>query len=515
MIMKFFIQTYGCQMNLSDSERFSAVLHDLGFVETNNIEESDLIIINTCSVKQKAEDRINGFIKVIREKVGDKAIIAITGCIARRIWDESKNVKGTFQKKLEKRENELLKKFPAANIIIETKYFYRINEKLSKILGKDKILIKDQAEDYLTLLPKYKSSFLAYVPISTGCNHFCTFCIVPFSRGKENCRGAEEIINEIFNLLKNGYKEITLLGQTVNRWINPKFTSNFEYNEAQTIIKGLNTKTISKKNLKAWRNFFTEEFSTQKSFLQFSEELYMPRDFLQLLQVIDQIPGEWWLNWVSSHPNYLTDALIKYIGFSIKNNDLNAKVITHQKSYLHFALQSGSDEILKRMNRRHTFSEFYKRIEKIYKECPSISLSTDIITGFVGETDQDFKKTLIAEKKCRFDMIYISEYSPRTGTAAARLKDNVSLELKRKRKEELNDLLRIIALKKNKKLLGKRCRVLITEFDKKRKCLVGKSISHKEVRIYTNPEIQYVGNFVDVKITEVTPWALKGEIVKL
>lgn len=498
-------------MNLSDSERFSSILAEIGFEPCKTYSEADLLIINTCSVKQKAEDRINGYIKFVRSQVGVSPVIVISGCIARRIWDENRNVSKTFQKKVNERENELLKQFPLANFVIETKYFYKIREKLAKAFNEPSYVLKTDKIDYLSYTPLYNSRISAYVPISTGCNHFCTFCIVPFSRGKEVCRSAEEIITEVSGLIKKGYKEITLLGQTVNRWINPNFSSMFEYNEAQTYIKGLNAKSVPRFELNKWRKRFAESVNsnTQVNF----DSCFMPRDFLQLLQVLDQLPGEWWLNWVSSHPNYLTSKLIKYIGESVKNNNSQALFRTHQKAYLHFALQSGSDNILKKMNRRHTFSQFYERIKKIRQACPSVSLSTDIIVGFVGETEKDFKMTVEAEKKCKFEMIYISEYSPRKGTAAARLKDDISLETKASRKIKLNEVLKTIALRQNKKLINSCQRVLLESYNTKSKCFLGRTFQNKVIQIKARSSLKnLIGEFIDVRVTSVTAWALSGDI---
>ncbi len=498
-------------MNLSDSERFSSILAEIGFEPCKTYSEADLLIINTCSVKQKAEDRINGYIKFVRSQVGVSPVIVISGCIARRIWDENRNVSKTFQKKVNERENELLKQFPLANFVIETKYFYKIREKLAKAFNEPSYVLKTDKIDYLSYTPLYNSRISAYVPISTGCNHFCTFCIVPFSRGKEVCRSAEEIITEVSNLIKTGYKEITLLGQTVNRWINPKFSNMYEYNEAQTSIKGLNDKLVLKKELNKWSTQF-EKFLNNNIPLDFSS-VFMPRDFLQLLQVLDRLPGEWWLNWVSSHPNYFTLKLINYIGKSIENNNDKALHRTHQKSYLHFALQSGSDDILKKMNRRHNFKQFYERIKKIKETCPGISLSTDIIVGFIGETEKDFKMTIDAEKKCKFEMIYISEYSPRKGTAAARLQDDISLETKANRKIRLNEVLKTIALRQNKKLITSWQRVLLESYNIKSKCFMGRTFQNKVIQIKANSNLKnLIGKFIDVKVASVTAWALSGNI---
>lgn len=503
----YFIQTYGCQMNESDSERFSTFLQNLGIQEEDHFQKADLIIINSCSVRQKAEDRINGFVNKIRDLTQDtNPTIVLTGCIARRIWDDSKYVTNSSQKSTVQRERELLETFPQVDVIVETKNFPSIGEKLGFQRNFD-----EKPEHYLSFKPKYKSSYQAYVPISTGCNHFCTFCIVPFSRGKEICRSASEIIREVFDLVQHGYKDITLLGQTVNRWINPNFIDEYEYNEALTSIPGLNEHPMGKKDLESWRLFFEKTIDGQ----DYSDvDLIMPKDFLQLLQVLDQIPGEWWTTWISSHPNYMTRELVKFIGESSRKSFFKEENVAggHQRPYLHFALQSGSDRMLKRMNRRHTMNEFIKIVDEMNKNIDELMLSTDIIVGFVNESEQDFLDTIKAQKRCEFDMIYISEYSPRAGTASARLPDKIPPEEKAERKERLNDVLKEVALKKNKKLVGTLQKVLITGNDRKTGFAQGRTAHNKIVRITNEKSKKMEGTFVDVTITSCTPWALEGTI---
>lgn len=525
----YFIQTFGCQMNYSDSERMAAFLSDLGMQNADSIYNADLIVLNTCSVRQKAEDRINGFVNNIRSKVGEKPKIVITGCMARRVWDDKIKIKTASQKPQEERYKELLKIFPKVDIVIETKEFAKIGNLLSEIFNQPDWKTenrKDQPDHYLSFKPKYKNNFQAYVPISTGCNHFCTFCIVPYSRGKEFCRRAEEIIREVFELVLNGYKDITLLGQTVNRWINPDKINEFKYDEALTKIDTLNEIYMDDQDLKEWKNFFEFKINSKNNIeekLNFetqSFKLKMPRDFLQLIQVLDQIPGNWWTTWISSHPNYMTKELIQYIGKSV-DEMLNNKFSLHQRPYIHFALQSGSDRMLKKMNRRYSYDEFYKIVRLFRKAVKNISLSTDVIVGFVDETEEDFEKTLKAQKECKFDMIYISEYSPRPGTASARLTDNVDPKIKAKRKEELNELLKKIAFKNAKKLLGTNQIVLLESYDEKKNVLSGRTSTNKEVQIdmqSTKDDFsknQYLGNFAFVKIISNTPWALKGEFICL
>lgn len=514
-LQTYHILTFGCQMNVSDSERFSAYLEGVGLTQVDHFQKADLIILNTCSVKQKAENRINGVVNNIRSLTKDtNPTIVVTGCMARRIWDEEKNFSNSSQKSSSKRANELKQSFPLVDIVVETKYFSSIGS----LLG-FKPKFNENPEHYLSFKPKYKSNFQAFIPISTGCNHFCTFCIVPFSRGKEICRPSEEIIREVFDLVKAGFKDITLLGQTVNRWINPDFQSEFDYNEAMTYIEGLNKVRMTDYELRVWHKFFTAKLNNDESAeLEFSDNLAQPKDFLQLLQVLDQIPGQWWTTWVSSHPNYMTNELIEFVGESVKSsfyfnkeNNLseNSSSAGHQRPYLHFALQSGSNNMLKRMNRRHSIEEFSKIVHKMDQEIPGLSLSTDIIVGFIGETEDDFNETLKAENELKFDMMYISEYSPRKGTAAARIKDNVPIEVKSKRKIVLNDLLKKVAFEKNEKLIGTKRLVLIDGIDKKTGKLTARTSHNKLVRLESKDE-SLIGTFAMCELKNCSAWAFEA-----
>lgn len=502
----FNIITYGCQMNQSDSERFTAYLENLGLKSANHFQKADIIVINSCSVRQKAEDKINGVVKNIRSLTQEKSpVIILTGCIARRIWNDEKAVANSSQKNFTAREVELKKRFKEIDLIVETKNFSNI----ASFLG-IKPKFNDDVSHYLSFKPSYKSTFQAYVPISTGCNHFCTFCIVPFARGKEVCRDAQSIIREVFELVQNGYKDITLLGQTVNRWINPMFTGEFNYNEALTRIEGLNKEPMDVENLNKWRTFFELKLKNQQSAQNFSN-LKQPRDFLQLIQVLDQIPAKWWTTWISSHPNYMTNELIDFVASSSKSM-LKDPMSAHQRPYLHFALQSGNNRILKRMNRRYTIEEFSQIVKRMDERIEYLNLSTDIIVGFIDETQEEFSDTLLAEKNLKFDMIYISEYSPRKGTASERIKDKIPLEVKAQRKVELNEVLKSVAIDKNKKYIGRYLDVLCDGIDRKSKCIQARSANNKLVRINNIKSQSYIGEFIKVKITGCTAWNLEAEL---
>ncbi len=502
-------------MNYSDTERFRKILESCNCIPTSQVDQADLIIFNTCSVKQKAEDRVIGMYRQIQElKKHDPTLkVILTGCMAKRSWGEVKIDTG-IQKREEDREKEIKKVMPWVDIVLQTKDF----PKLPKILGLGDTEVqenKEEIESYLSYHPKYSSKFSAYVPISTGCDHFCTYCIVPFARGREVCRSAEEVIIEVFELVKEGYKDITLLGQTVNRWVNPEYDDEIKKGSiANTKIPELNNKPLDRAVLNNWEKMFKKVLgSTDNEKVSIESEItgmVMPRDFLQLIQVLDQIPGNWWTTFLSSHPNYMTAPLIQFLGNSVTNSFVRGGK-GHQRPYMHFALQSGSDHILKRMNRRHTYKQFKDVVDMMKKYIPDLTLSTDIIVGFPKETEEDFQKTVDAIKECSFDMAYISEYSPRNGTAAAFLKDDVSRKKKGEWKRYLNEVLAHTALEKNNKLVDTKQLVLIDRIDKKGRC-IGRNEGYKQVSIEKG-EKKYVGEFVEVEIVECTPWALKGKVI--
>jgi len=468
-IKKYYIRTFGCQMNYSDSERFADVMNQIGYIPSNNYNDSDLVIFNTCSVKQQAEDRILGLKKkmdLLKRKNSDLKII-LTGCMAKRSWKIDTHV--NMQVKWEK---VLMKRMPWLDWIIETKDF----TKLPALLGID-IKIKPNPEDYLSLHPIYKNKFQAYVPISTGCDHFCTFCIVPYARGSEICRPYEDIYSEVLNLVEKGYKDISLLGQTVNRWINPKFDSEYPKTAGATYIKGLNENNLINKENES-------------------------KDFLQLLQKIDLIKGDWWFNFMSSHPNYMTKELIKFLAVS-----------KHFRPSIHFAMQSGSDKILKRMNRRHNISEFIEKVKLIREIVPNVSITTDVIVGFPGETQGDFEETIKVMQELEFDLAFISEFSSRKGTTASIIDDDVSHTEKERRKKYLNDeILAKSALKQNNKLLNQIIKSLVERIDNKGH-IVARTLNYKEVIITNSDDENLIGQFVNIKITKVSPWKVWGEIV--
>lgn len=485
-IKTYYIKTYGCQMNENDSERIARVMRNLGLQKTENIQSADVIIYNTCSVRHTAEDRVFGLGANIRDLKEARntnftiptskthyslPITIVTGCMVRRRWIEG-------QKEAEDREKAFKKllgdRLSWADIILEITDITRLSELLQprRELPKSKPRDFKRKSDYLTIRPLHNSTYSAAVPISTGCNEFCTFCIVPYARGKLKHRSPKVIYEEIKRLINDGYKDITLLGQIVNNWEYPS--------------------------------------GTQHSALS-----VQPKNFLELIQNIDTIPGDYWLTFISSYPNYFTDDLISYIANSVSTDNKDTQTAGHVRPYIHVALQSGSNDVLQRMNRKYTIEKFVDRCEKMKKEIPFLNLSTDIIVGFPGETEADFQKTVSVMKRLEFDMAYINRYSERSGTAAAHLEDNIPLAEKKRREKVLDDVLRKTALQNNKKLLGNTLPVLIERIEKNKNSAVGygRTFNMKNIKIrLTNTSKVAAGDFVTTEITKTDAFRLQGRI---
>lgn len=358
--MKYFIFTLGCQMNVSDSQRIAGVLDSLGLKSAPE-EEADLIIVNACSVRQSAVDRIYGKLK----KWQDKKVI-ISGCLL-----------PADKEKLKKR----------VELIFNIKDLPQLPKYLSDILGKKFDYPKKSLnKDYFTLAPSLgKGESEAFVPIMTGCDHFCSYCAVPYTRGREYSRKEEEIINEVSCLIKKGFKKIVLLGQNVNRY-------------------GL---------------------SGKKGGLKIKNP-----PFVKLLKKLIKIPGQFEIKFISPNPWDFPDELI----------DLIAKEPKLSKE-IHLPVQSGDDKILRKMNRPYTAQQYIELVNKLKTKINGLKLSTDIIVGFPGETKKAFENTLKLCKKANFDKAYIAMYSPRPGTSAFRLEDDVPKEEKKRRWQILEEMI--------------------------------------------------------------------------
>jgi tRNA-2-methylthio-N6-dimethylallyladenosine synthase len=458
--MKYYIKIFGCQMNYSDAERISTILEKYKLKKAASTHEADFVIFVTCGVRQSAENRVYGLIHNINKKHPAKKII-LTGCLAHR-KDVQRRLRGKVV------SFTTIKDFP---------------KKIKKILN-TKYKIQDTkrkpCNDYLEITPRYTNPHTAYVPIMTGCNNFCAYCVVPCARGREYSRPAEDILKEVKNLIKKGYKEIILLGQNVN-----SYKSKIQY----TKYKMLDTKK------------FAIEFS-------------------DLLMIIDNIPGNFWITFLTSHPKDMSVELIDIIAKSEKICE-----------YISLPVQSGDDNVLKKMNRHYTVAHYKNLISKIraaykkYKPQITPMISTDIIIGFPSETKKQFENTANLFRAMKFDMAYVSQYSPRPETAAWRLKDNVSKKEKVRREKVLTDILAKTALANNKKYIGEVIEVLVDKrFDleefqakarkEKIKPCAAKYLAHtrtqKKVIFYSNKKIP-VGSFQKVKITEAKTFGLEGK----
>ena len=474
-------------MNWSDSERIATVLEDAGYSPVLNINEANLIVINMCSVRQSAVDRVYGIIqkiqklktnlypKGLRRNVGaygagtPKAILS--GCILKKDLEKFKN---HFDYILSIKTLKLWPEF-----LKKEKYFYYPDPRDPKFNEKSRI-------DYLKTKSKNLNNFSAFVPISTGCNNFCTYCVVPYTRGPEFSRQAENILNEVKTLIEQGCKEIWLLGENVNSYKseirNPKSETNSK-------LKIQNSKQTN---------------------------------FSNLLRMINNIPGNFWIRFTSSHLKDFSDELIETMA--------KCKKVT---PYLNLPVQSGDDEILKKMNRPYTVKQYKNLVRKIrnafkkYRKDleKNIFLSTDIIVGFPEETKKQLKNTAKLFKEIKFDMAYISRYSPRLGTAAAKTEDDVSSKEKAQREKVLTEILKETAQNNNEKFIGKEIYVLIEK--SKNNFLIGKSRHYKTVKIeILEPNIQnpassiqhpasnLIGKFVKVKIINATSFGLKGKLIE-
>lgn len=429
--MFYYIITIGCYMNQADSERVSSFLEANNYQLVSDWEQADIVLLLTCGIRQAAEDRAYGLVNQIA-KHNPKAKIVLSGCLAKR-QDVMTRLK--HQVDLFMPINELPNLFKLLN---KTKKINLLDkEDLRKIHG----------EKYLGIIPKHESSFRAYVPIGNGCNNFCSYCVVPYARGREVYRSAIDIVKEVKDLINNrDYKEIVLIAQNVNSY------------QSGTI------------------------------------------DFPILLLKLIKIKGDFLIRFSSSHPKDLSDELIKVIASSEK-----------MANHLHIALQSGDDEILKAMNRKYNAAHFAKLVAKIRQARPGIAVTTDVIVGFPGETKKQFNNTLKIFKKLDFEMAYISQYSPRPGTVAWEMKDNVNKEEKKRREIELDLILKEGALKANQRYLDKELKVLV-EGKNKRGIYHGKSSSFKDVKLVNATEDQ-VGEFHLVKITSAKNFSLVGEII--
>lgn len=436
---KYIIQTYGCQMNEHDSEKISWILEGMGYTLTDNREECDLIIYNTCAVRKTAEERVYGQLGELKDlkRRNPELIISVCGCMMQR--EEVRKIITT--------------KYRHVDIIFGTNNIHKLPQLINNHIQSGKTVIdimEENREIEESIDANRKYSYKAFVNIMYGCNNFCTYCIVPYTRGREKSREPENIINEIKDLALNGCKEITLLGQNVNSY----------------------GKTLDR------------DYS-----------------FPDLIRDISKIEGIERIRFMTSHPKDLSDDLIKaYVEVD--------KLCNH----LHLPVQSGSNRILKLMNRKYTREDYLETIHKIRKAIPDIAITTDIIVGFPGETDEDFDDTISLVKEAGYDAAYTFLYSIREGTSAANMKDQVDDKVKHERFQRLLDTLYPIGLEQNLKVLNKEVEVLVEDVSKNdEEMLNGRTRTGKLVHFKGSKEL--IGTLVNVKIDNVKTFTLEGTLV--
>ena len=433
----FYLKTYGCQMNEHDSENMKAILKELGMQEEENFEKADLLMLNTCSIRENAHNKVFGMlgrIKHLKEKKKN-IVVGITGCMSQE----------------ESVANEIKQKYKWMDFVLGTHNIHKLGDIVINSFQEKKLKIEApsiEGEIIEDLPVERQSKYKAYVNIMYGCDKFCTYCIVPYTRGKQRSRDKEDIVKEVKGLIKQGYQEVTLLGQNVNAY---------------------------GKDL--------EKDCTMANLLEEIAQTNIPR-----------------VRFMTSHPWDFTDEMIEVI----------AKYENIMPS-IHLPVQSGNTEVLKKMGRRYTKEEYLTLFNKLKQKIKNVSISTDIIVGFPNETKEEFEDTLDLVNKCKYDLAYTFIFSPRVGTPAEKMEDNISKEEKEQRLYKLNELVNKYALENNKKLENKTVKVLI-EGENEKGSLMGYTETNKLVNVKGPKEI--IGKIVKVKINEAKTWSLNGEYIK-
>ncbi|MBQ7031013.1 MAG: tRNA (N6-isopentenyl adenosine(37)-C2)-methylthiotransferase MiaB [Bacilli bacterium] len=432
---KYFLRTYGCQMNVHDSEAIRSYLETLGYVNTEVIEEANLVVLNTCAIRENARDKVVGFLGKCKylKKNRDDFKIVLAGCMCEQ---------PDFIESVQKNHKYV-------DLVIGTHNIHELPKLLLELNQKQTIEVYSNSDEVIEGMNfKRDSKVTAWVNIMYGCDKFCTYCIVPYTRGRERSRKLDSILEEVRHLKMNGYKEVTLLGQNVNAYgrdIGESFANLLE----QVALTGMER-----------------------------------------------------IRFVTSHPWNFTDEMI----------DIIAKY-DNIMPYIHLPLQSGSNEILKKMNRRYTKEEYLELFNKMKERIPNVAITTDIIVGFPNETEEDFLDTLEVVEKCEYDGAYTFIFSPREGTPAAKMKDEVSMEEKEERLQRLNEVVNKYSNKNNQKLLNKVVDVLILgESEKDNTKVYGYTDTMKLVNVIGGKEL--IGNIVKVKITDAKSFSLDGEYVE-
>ncbi len=431
-----YIETYGCQMNVADTELVQGILKNNGYEMTDNVEQADVILLNTCSVRDNAEQRIYGRLGNFKNlKIGNpELVVGILGCMAERL------------------RKDLIEEKKIVDVIVGPDEYRKLPELIDVAFNGEKgIGVKlSRTETYDDIIPYREDGLQAWISVMRGCDKFCTFCVVPFTRGRERSRSLDSVVNEVKQLSDRGFREVTLLGQNVNSYKDNQF------------------------------------------------------DFADLLAASAKVNRKMRIRFTTSHPQDLSDKLLYTIAenYNICN-------------YIHLPVQSGSNRILKLMNRTYTIEHYLKLIQNAKQIIPGVSFSTDIISGFPTETYDDHVMTLDVMREVKYDGAYMFKYSPREGTKAFKMADDVTEEIKTKRLQEIIELQQQISFEKNQSLIGKEEIVLIEGLSKKSdKFLSGRTDSNKVVIIPFDEKVTE-GNYVKVQIVRVTSATLFGNYISL
>lgn len=435
----FYLKTYGCQMNEHDSENIEALLTFLGFSKVDNYTDADLVLLNTCSIRENAHNKAFGMLGRLKHLKQEKKdlIVGLCGCMAQ----EASVV------------DEIMKDYKWVNFVFGTHNMYQLPEIIDKALeeNKQQIEVFSREGDLIEGLPVLRvNDYKAYVNIIYGCDKFCTYCIVPYTRGRERSRLKEDVLEEVKALVRDGYKEVTLLGQNVNAY---------------------------------------------------GKDIYDNYTMANLLEDVAKtgIPR---IRFTTSHPWDFTDSMIEVI----------AKYPNIMPS-VHLPVQSGSSRVLKLMGRRYTRESYLKLFHKIKDTVPNVTISTDIIVGFPGESEDDFKETLSLVEECKYDNAFTFIFSKREGTPACKLADPTPESEKEERLQRLNERVNHYFLENNKKLVGSSLEVLVEGISEKKNMYYGYSDTNKLINFSSDKDIK-AGDLVKVKITSAKTWSLDGEVVR-
>ncbi len=436
---RYMIRTYGCQMNEHDSETMKGMLEAMGYTATEEKSKADVILLNTCAIRENAEDKVFGELGHLKTLKTERPnlMLGVCGCMSQE--------EGVV--------NRILSKHPHVDLIFGTHNIHRLPQLLNDSYFSKEMVVEvwSKEGDIVENLPKKREGMKAWVNIMYGCDKFCTYCIVPYTRGKERSRRPDDVIAEVRDLARQGFKEITLLGQNVNAYGK-----------------------------------------------DFEDIRYGFGDLMDAIQKID-IPR---IRFTTSHPRDFDDRLIEVLA-------KGGNMVEH----IHLPVQSGSSEVLKKMSRKYNRKQYLELVAKIKTAIPNVMLTTDIIVGFPGETEEQFQETMSLVQEVRFDSAYTFIYSPREGTPAAAMEDDIPADVKKERLQRLNECLAEIGREANEQLKGQVLEVLVEGESKTNPdILSGRTRTNKLVHFHGSKS--FIGTFVQVKVTEPMTWYLKGDLVE-